>query len=439
MTADEYLAPYLERYAATFDPAALPELPNYHYCLIVPAFDEPTDFLERVLPAAAQDVLVIVIANAPATATEAQITQTRTLLSPLQPPFEHRVIDAQRRVGALVCNLTDPLLDKNQAVGAARKFGNDLACRLICDGRVWLPLLCNTDADATLPTDYFTRVEGFCSATEAGLADCGAAIMPFRHTHTVPDLAQAGDIYELSVRYIARQLDRANCPYAYPALGSTLLIRPETYAQVRGFPARAAGEDFYLLNKIAKVSTVCQLVGMPIELESRASHRVPFGTGPAIKRISQREQQDGDCEIYADGAFRLLKEFYTGYNELHISSGSDAAAIPPTWRDPDIAFLLKRLGFPQSFHRIRKNSRTDLVLQRGMHEWFDSLKVIRFLNAAAHFYKNETLLDRARKEQGQPTADAGTLNRLSEAVRQPTRHGIACTIDNQITSNRDVG
>jgi len=438
----EPLNRYLARYSAVNDEISLPGLRNYRYCLIVPAFDEPTDFLDRVLPALVKDLLVIVVVNAPANASQEQIEHTRRLLTPHQPKFEHRVLNEQNRVDALFCNLVDPLVNPKQGVGRARKWGNDLACYLMQQGAVHHHLLCNTDADAELPADYFAQLDGFL-ATQPD--NSGAAIMPFRHTHTNSDLAKAGEIYELSVRYIARQLARCGCPYAYPSLGSTLVLRANAYASVRGFPLRAAGEDFYLLNKLAKTSTVYQLTGTPIHLASRLSHRVPFGTGPALMKIREKnhetttaesgEPTQFDCDTYADASFDLLAYFYTGYKELSVATKRVATKVPVAWRDPDIVFLLKHLGFHRNFARITANASTKTVLQKAVHEWFDGIKVIRFLNAARHFHKDEPLLARARRELGLAQGDAASLNRLSETSRLPTKHGISELIVNQVAQS----
>ena len=48
----------------------------------------------------------------------------------------------------------------------------------------------------------------------------------------------------------------ARSPYAFHTIGSTMAVSANHYAKVRGFPKREAGEDFYLLNKLAKVKTL---------------------------------------------------------------------------------------------------------------------------------------------------------------------------------------
>ena len=63
-------------------------------------------------------------------------------------------------------------------------------------------------------------------------------------------------LYEYSLRYYVAGLTYAQSPYAFHTIGSTMAVNAEHYASVRGFPRREAGEDFYLLNKLAKVGSV---------------------------------------------------------------------------------------------------------------------------------------------------------------------------------------
>ena len=54
--------------------------------------------------------------------------------------------------------------------------------------------------------------------------------------------------------------------YGFTALGSTMVIGASTYAAVRGFPKKNAGEDFYMLNKIRKLAHIKAVAGTPIEI-----------------------------------------------------------------------------------------------------------------------------------------------------------------------------
>ncbi len=85
---------------------------------------------------------------------------------------------------------------------------------------------------------------------------------------------------------------------------------------MRGFPKREAGEDFYLLNKLAKVGTVLELAEGPdneaIRIESRRSDRVPFGTGAAVNRITALADPLGEFRFYDPSVFELLKAVAAG-------------------------------------------------------------------------------------------------------------------------------
>ena len=61
--------------------------------------------------------------------------------------------------------------------------------------------------------------------------------------------------------YYVAGLAMAGSRYAHHSLGSTIAVHAKTYAAVRGYPKRSAGEDFYLLNKICKLAPVERLAG----------------------------------------------------------------------------------------------------------------------------------------------------------------------------------
>jgi hypothetical protein len=153
----------------------------------------------------------------------------------------------------------------------------DVAVRAYWRGHLRSPWIFSTDADATLPRDYF--------ATRAA-PDSAALCFPFRHVG-VSDatVTRATLAYEFELRYRVLGLWHAGCSYAFHTIGSCIAVHAESYAGVRGFPQRAAGEDFHLLQKLAKLGPIEIPETDPILLESRASDRVPFGTGPSVQRL----------------------------------------------------------------------------------------------------------------------------------------------------------
>jgi len=107
----------------------------------------------------------------------------------------------------------------DQGVGLARKIGCDLMLRLHLKERLTSPWIHATDADVSLPPDYFDQVTSFDPQSTA------AALYSFEHRFAADEsLATAGRLYEISLRYQTLGLAWAGSPYAYEALGSCLAI-----------------------------------------------------------------------------------------------------------------------------------------------------------------------------------------------------------------------
>ena len=456
------LAVYLERFGeALADPQNLRFdallRGSYRWVLVVPAFDEPIDFLQTVLQNLSfahqsQALLVICVINAPTDApptararTLASLPTNRTGPGPgkdtaaaTEPDTpDLRPLNDSSGIHVLTIDAATEPLPADQATGLARKLGNDIACHLMLRGRIRTLLLCNTDADAILPADYFLQL---AQATSSGTTP-GVCILPFTHISDQPDLQAAGQIYELYLRSLYLNLAACGSPYAYPALGSLLAINPVLYAKSRGFPKRRAGEDFYLLNKIAKLADVSYLAGSAVELQARASARVPFGTGPAIEKALSLTT--ADYPSYSRSSFALLKRFYGGFAELGKPANSRPSVRgpmwPAAWQDPDLLWLLKRLGLPTVLKKLQSNHPTAPALQRALHEWFDALKIVRFLNEARHFHPDEPLMAQADSLPLQPAAQSKEplsegftrsdlspteINRALESNRSTSRHGV---------------
>ncbi len=416
----------------------------YRWVLVVPAFDEPLGFHRRIIQklsfsGQAKGCLLIRVLNAPADATAEQRQRTLSAL-PNRAGNEPEPIG--NGVHMLTLDAVSEPLAEDEATGLARKLGNDVACRLLVEGHIKTPMLCNTDADAILPEDYFARLNKALTADPTRAT--AAWILPFTHWNANPALHNAGMVYELYLRSLYLNLQRCGSPYGYPALGSVLALNPRFYATSRGFPKRRAGEDFYLLNKLAKLADVVYLTGAPVQIAARASHRVPFGTGPAILRLLQPAADNKrtssstsivECKSYALNSFALLRQFYTGVTDLRAITSAQARRaaarqLPPVWRDPDLYWLLKRIGLPGALVRLLHNHRTDEALQRAVHEWFDALKVVRFLNEARHFHPDELLLDQL-EHLGSflPKQDIPSRAAQDPLVEEPTESGGLGAVD----------
>jgi hypothetical protein len=360
---------YLDRYAepeaievSTGD--ATTRYGRYADALVVPVFDEPAEALWWIVPPAVDDLLLIAVVNAPLESPD-EDARKRTLdclrtlggcadrgstlvepLIPLRPGVDLLVIDRASRAR----------IPNRQGVGLARKIGADVALMLIQAGVVRRQRIHTTDADAVLPEAYF---ESDHRSDALGWA------FPFRHWGADPAVHRAGQLYEAHMRWYRAGLAAAGSRYAHHSLGSAIGVSARGYAMVRGFPKRAAGEDFYFLNKLAKLGPISVPELPAIRVEARPSTRTPFGTGPALAAFP------ADPERYLTFnpvAFEFLR---TALQRLH----NDGAAA-----DDAVGLALGKLGASRALARIQRQAHSVERRHQAIDDWFDGLRTLRFLH-----------------------------------------------------------
>jgi hypothetical protein len=285
-------------------------------------------------------------------------------------------------------------------VGLARKIGVDLAVSLIDRQRIGTGWIHCTDADVQLPETYF-----YCSnRLEDKSSKYSALVYPFNHyddqdpTESL-EVYPATRLYELSLRYYLAGMKYAGSPYAFHTIGSTMAVSALHYSKVRGFPKREAGEDFYLLNKLAKVGQVLELETDPkcdaIQIASRCSDRVPFGTGAAVTKITAFSNPVEEFRFYDPEVFELLKTWLqslpaiwkTGSAGLttNIFSEQRADQSQPG-RSRDLLAGLKGIKAERALeHAFRQSKNLDQFL-RQMNTWFDAFRTLKLIHALRDLY-----------------------------------------------------
>ncbi len=280
-------------------------------------------------------------------------------------------------------------------VGLARKIGADLAAALIHRGCIESPWIHCTDADVALPASYFSCTQKL----KTPASSIAALVYPFQH---VENLGQADSdavmlatrLYEFSLRYYRAGLRFANSPYAFHTIGSTMAVNAVHYARVRGFPKRAAGEDFYLLNKLAKVGSVQELEEgpgcQPIRIAARRSDRVPFGTGAAVGKIADLDDPVNEFRFYDPAVFALLRCWLQSLPDLW-SSGcetldADLIKVPSSGADPgrqagSLLACLDGIGVNQALGHAFRQSKNYDQFQRQLQTWFDAFRTLKLIHA----------------------------------------------------------
>lgn len=391
---------YLDRYAEP-EARALPPLPGrYRHVVCIPVFAEAADFLTRLTSRLdTTNTLFIIVLNAHANAGGEAIMQTRASAAWLKAQYPNRLglgahccllqaeLAEQRHDILLVerCH-RDAYLGPREGVGKARKIAGDIACRLIQLGTVTSPWIHCTDADATLPPDYFAATSTLDARHDS------AGLYPFHHQpHEDAAANTAQAVYDLSLDYYVAGLAWAGSPWAFHTIGSTLVINAQHYARVRGFPVRQAGEDFYLLGKLAKTGAVVSLDSQAIMLETRVSNRVPFGTGPALGKLLAMQDPADEYRCYNPLSFTYLQCWLALSTTLwqarvqaldetviraFCATNADYAAI-----DPDVLLAcLTALGMDKALNHALDNSRSEKVFQRHLTNWFDAFQTLKFIH-----------------------------------------------------------
>jgi hypothetical protein len=366
---------------------------TYERTLVVPACREDPDFVRGYVTAAETSrgrTLCVVVVNGSDEAGPGVHAENRALLEglrdalhdvralPCGPPTWLGAL-VPDKLDVLVVDRASPgfLVPRKEGVGLARKIGTDVALALYDAGRVRSRFSFSTDADATLPPTHFELPPD----VEERL-DVAAVVFPFWHD-AAPDASVtcATALYELSLRYYVLGLGAARSPYAFHTLGSATAVSAEAYAAVRGYPKREAAEDFYLLNKIAKVGAVFTSSATPVRLRSRVSDRTPFGTG---RRVADALEA-GEPSFYAPAIFdvvgrwlALLRRFSRHGDVTRLFADLDG--FPDDERTVLLA-LLRELDARPAFEAASREAKMPAARFRRVASWFDAFRTLKLVHA----------------------------------------------------------
>ena len=385
---DKNVLKYLEHYAES-EVRSLASFPvdlTYQHVLVIPAFMESAQFIRRFIASklANQHCLLIVVVNQPDSDfgcqhQQAQIDLVKHITQQGKSLWQQDNISLIE-LGYSSCNNSAILvvdryskpIPAEQGVGLARKIGADLAVQLFIAGNVHSSWIHSSDADAYLPDNYFTAHAIDNTRLESAVATC----CNFYHYSDVQAIHQANKRYETALRYYVAGLQYAQSPYAYFTIGSILSFDIKAYCQARGFPKRSAGEDFYLLNKLAKLGKVTYLPDVTIKLDARPSQRVPFGTGPAVQNIMQLTEQGQDYLYYHPEIFQELKNCLQAFSQLWQHRHQPEVWLASLSEKSQQA--LTSIGL-LTFIAKQKSAQQG-QFDKQLTVWFDSFKTLKFIH-----------------------------------------------------------
>lgn len=252
--------------------------------------------------------------------------------------------------------------DKNFGVGFARKvlFDHIMSVAAADD------ILISMDADTVFGPHY---VESIAQNFERH-PDQNVISAPYFHPLTNDDQANRAILrYEIYMRNCLLNLFRIGCPYSFTAIGSAIAVKIKALKKINGITPMKSGEDFYLLQKLRKMSPISNWNDEVVYPAARFSDRVFFGTGPAIRKGSQ-----GIWDSYPVYHFSLFDEVKKCYDLIDDLYQKDQ-------HNKFIDFLEKQFKDDNLWQPLRKNAKDLAHFRHAFHEKADGLRIMQFLKS----------------------------------------------------------
>lgn len=400
---DNAIDRYLRNYAEP-ETELLTNFPllRWQHCVVIPALDEAPAFLQTFFATfhhQPDNYMMVLVVNRSSDRTHSPnnanlIAGVETVFNQPLWRHQHLSLHCADNISVLLVDRSSRLtIPSKQGVGLARKIGCDIACALIEKANISSAWVYSSDADARLPENYF------CHSNKQ--SQSSARVFEFTHqpdinTESEPSCHHATSLYEAHLRYFRDGLDYAGSPYAFFTLGSTLAVSAQHYCAARGFPKRPAGEDFYLLNKLAKLGDISFCPEVRLQIQSRESRRVPFGTGPAVERISNMLTNDQTYCTYNPKIFILLRRWLRSRETLWETS-QKASAMPPL-DCSELNAVAKAIKLNKFLNHAHHHARSREQFHKQFQQWFDAFLTLKFI----HFFQTNGFppvpLDKAIRE-----------------------------------------
>lgn len=380
MVKKDLRSKYLNHYASVMPL----ETTDRGLSIVIPAYGED-QYLPATLDALedvdrAEECRVVVIVNhgpeAPAEAKESNDKVWDDLLKRKgKQRFDLQVLDAR--------NKGDFATSSKVGVGLARKIAMDSALAAYSGPEEEGVLVC-LDADCLVSQNYIDALLNWTRAKP----EQGTVNIPYEHRLPEdPEHRKAIVTYELFLRYYVGGLKAYKNLYGHHSMGSAFATRHRTYCAARGMVKRRAAEDFYFLDKVAKLAPIGTLNEARVYPSPRISERVIFGTGRTMLKA-----RDGDpLSVFYDlRTFALIDQVRSSLKDAReeqlYESGRELGV---DWQD-----YLKGRGWPKARAGLYEGQGAARRARPAFDHWFDGLESLKL----AHFIRDEIYRPQAALE-----------------------------------------
>lgn len=385
---------YFRRYRAA-KPAiqSLPH-PDLALTVVIPCYDESSlhltinDLFEADQTESAVEIIVLI--NAPPDAPQAAIRQNQQTIASLKK-FQQSHSSPKRQLFVLT---PQAVHKQDRGVGWARKIGMDEALYRYNILNRPEAMLISLDADTRCPKNYLKTIEDQCFHKTP---NCQTALVAFEHPLAGSDFPEEVYLaiiqYELYLRYYIAAMRWAGFPFAYQTIGSCFAVRANAYALQGGMNKRQGGEDFYFLHKLFPMGGVVEITNCILSPSPRLSKRVPFGTGPALRKLLAGSNR---METYKLQAFNDLYFFLSSRRQLFKAKQPAVSQFIEDLPAAIITFLQSN-DFHAAIADINRNSTKVSTFDKRFWQWFTAFRLLKYLNAVHPEYYESCLVEHSAK------------------------------------------
>ena len=211
---------------------------------------------------------------------------------------------------------------KLSGVGVARKLLMDAAAYYYYINNRFNGIITSTDADTLFSKNY-------CDTIVNILRDDNVSGISINFEHRIEGVEacyrEAITKYELYMRYYRMALLWCGHPYYYSCIGSAIATNAKDYVAQGGMSKKTAGEDFYFIQKLISTNRFTETSDTKVFPSARLSERTPFGTGRAIKEISENND---NYLVFSPYSFVILKDFFDKIVVLCKAISKDSSKNP---------------------------------------------------------------------------------------------------------------
>jgi hypothetical protein len=264
--------------------------------------------------------------------------------------------------------------DGKGGVGNARKLGMDFALKYFDYESEKKKILISLDADCIVSNHFLEII-----ITKYNQNNINAAVVGYQHILPEDDHHKLAIInYELYLRYYVLSLKYSNSHYAFSSIGSILSCGYESYVKVGGMNRRKGGEDFYFLQKLAKLTDIYQFKEVLVYPSPRVSKRVPFGTGPRIDRFLNESRNE--YLLYNPISFEVLKRWLKIISVEENITKPEILLKKAEYININLLNFFKEQNFFTDWNNILKNSKSADQLNKQMLGWLDGFRTLKLIH-----------------------------------------------------------